>query len=53
MIVVSHGVVVDLAERAFLRADARREIAEMVDRQRNVGEARLAWGEQFGPPGVE
>src|SRR5262245_50702322 len=42
MIVVGDGVVVDLAEGAFLRAHTRGEIAEMIDGKRNVGEARLA-----------
>src|SRR6478672_13069424 len=42
VIVIGDGVVIDLRQRAFLRADARREIAEMIDRQRDVGEARLA-----------
>ena len=37
--VIGDGVVVDLAERAFLRADAGGEIAEMVDGERNVGGA--------------
>ena len=39
---IGDGVVVDLAERAFLRADRAREIAEMVDREREVGGRRLA-----------
>ena len=42
MEVIGHGVVVDLADRALLRAHAAREIAEVVDRQRHVGESRLA-----------
>ncbi len=33
---------VDLGDRAFLRAQTAREIAEMVDRQRQVGGGRLA-----------
>src|SRR5262249_20832416 len=41
MIVVGDGLVVDLAQRALLRADAGGEIAEMIDRERDVGEARL------------
>ena len=36
--VVGDGVVVDLGERAFLGADAAGEIAEVVDRERQVGE---------------
>src|SRR4030067_340049 len=41
MIMIGDGVVIDLRQRAFLGADAGREIAEMVDGQRNVGEGRL------------
>jgi hypothetical protein len=33
---------VDLAQRAFLRAQAAGEVAEVVDRQRDVGVQRLA-----------
>ena len=40
--VISDRVVIDFAERAFLGADAGREIAEMIDGQRNVGEGRFA-----------
>ncbi len=42
VIVIGDRVVIDLRERAFLGADAGREIAEMIDCQRNVGEGRLA-----------
>ena len=42
MIVIGHRVVVELAERAFLGAHAAREVAEMIDRQRQVGEIGLA-----------
>ena len=42
MEVIGDRVVVDLAERTFLRADRAGEIAEMVDRQRDVGGGRLA-----------
>jgi ParB family chromosome partitioning protein len=42
VIVIGDGVVVDFAQRAFLAADARGEIAEVVDRQRHVGCGRLA-----------
>ncbi|MNE45853.1 hypothetical protein D3C80_1401650 [compost metagenome] len=37
MKMIGDGVVVDLADRSFLSADAGREIAEMVDGERNVG----------------
>jgi ParB family chromosome partitioning protein len=40
--VVRHRVVVDLAERALLRADRAREVTEVVDGQRDVGRQRLA-----------
>ncbi|CFW91781.1 Uncharacterised protein [Bordetella pertussis] len=40
--VVGHGVGVDLRDGALLRPDAAREIAEMVDRQRQVGRGGLA-----------
>jgi hypothetical protein len=40
--VVGDGVGVDLAERPFLRAHAAGEVAEVVDRQRDVGVQRLA-----------
>ena len=33
---IGDGVVVDFRQRAFLGADATREIAEMVDRQRHI-----------------
>ena len=42
MEVVGHGVVVDLAETALLGADAGGEVAEMVDRERQVGGHGLA-----------
>ena len=42
MKVIGDGVVVDLADRAFLGADAGGEIAEMIDRQRHVGGHGLA-----------
>jgi hypothetical protein len=34
---VGHGVLVDLCRGAFLRAQATGEVAEMVDRQRQIG----------------
>ena len=40
--VIGDGVVIDLRQRAFLRADAGGEIAEMIDGERDVGEGRLA-----------
>ena len=40
--VVGDGVVVDLADRAFLGADAAGEVAEVVDGERQVGGRRLA-----------
>ena len=39
---IGDGVMVDLADRAFLGTGATGEIAEMVDRQRNIGMGRLA-----------
>ena len=39
---IGDRVVVDLATAAFLGADAAGEVAEMVDRQRQVGRVRLA-----------
>ena len=39
---IGDGIVIDLRERSFLSADARGEIAEMIDGERNVGEGRLA-----------
>ena len=42
MKVVRHRVVVDLTEAAFLRADAAREIAEVVDGERDVRSEGLA-----------
>ena len=42
MEMISHRVVVDLAERAFLGADAAGEVAEVVDSKRQVGGGRLA-----------
>jgi hypothetical protein len=39
---IGDGVVIDLRQRTFLRPEARREIAEMVGSERNVGGARLA-----------
>lgn len=53
MEMIGDGVVVDLADRAFLRTDAARKITEMVDGQRNIrigGLAqRLAVIPGFGP----
>ncbi len=40
--VIRDGVVIDLGERAFLRAHAAGEIAEMIDRERDVGRHRFA-----------
>ena len=40
--VVGDGVLVDLGQRTLLRADRPGEVAEMVDRQRDVGAQRLA-----------
>ncbi len=40
--VVGHGVMVDLADAAFLRPHGAREVAEVVDGQRNVGRHGLA-----------
>ncbi len=42
MVVVGDGIVVDLAERAFLGAERAGEIAPVVDAQRQVGGGRLA-----------
>ena len=42
MEVVSDGVLVDLREAAFLRADGTGEVAEVVDREGDVGVERLA-----------
>jgi hypothetical protein len=42
MKVIGDRVMVDLAERTFLRADAAGEIAEMIDREWDVGRRRLA-----------
>ena len=39
---IGDGVVIDLAERSFLGADAGREIAEMIDGERDIGEGGLA-----------
>ena len=39
---IGDGVVIDLADRAFLSADRAGEIAEMVDGERDVGGHRLA-----------
>ena len=36
MEVIGDGVIVDLADAAFLRADAAREVAEVIDRERHV-----------------
>ena len=41
MEVIGDGVVVDLAERPFLRPDRAGEIAEVVDSQREIGGHRL------------
>jgi len=35
--VVGHGVLVDFADAAFLRANGAREVAEMVDGEGNIG----------------
>ncbi len=40
--VVGDGRLVDLGERAFLRADAAGEVAEVIDGERQVGGHRLA-----------
>ncbi len=42
MEMIGDGVVIDLADRTFLGADRAGEIAEMVDRERDVGGHRLA-----------
>jgi ParB family chromosome partitioning protein len=42
VVVVGDGVVVELRQRAFLRADAGGEVAEVVDGERHVGGERLA-----------
>ena len=42
MEMIGDGVVIDLADRAFLSADRAGEIAEMVDGEWNVGSHRLA-----------
>ncbi|MPL73764.1 hypothetical protein SDC9_19570 [bioreactor metagenome] len=42
VIVIGDGVVVDFRHRAFLAAQDTGEVAEMVDRQRDVGGGRLA-----------
>src|SRR5690606_6564040 len=42
--VVRDGVLVDLGDRALLRADRAREVAEVVDRERDVGREGLADG---------
>jgi len=42
VIVIGDRVLIELAERAFLRADARREVAEVIDGKRNVRGACLA-----------
>ena len=42
VIVIGDGVLVDLRQRAFLGPEARGEIAEMVDGERDVGGHRLA-----------
>ena len=39
---IGDGVVIDLADRAFLGADRAGEITEMVDGERDVGSHRLA-----------
>ena len=39
---IGDRVVIDLGHGAFLAAQDAREIAEMIDRQRNVGRRRLA-----------
>ncbi len=36
MEVIGDGIVIDLADRAFLSADAACEIAEMVDGERDI-----------------
>ena len=42
MEVIRHRVLVDLAQRAFLRAQAAGEVAEMIHGERDVGVQRLA-----------
>jgi ParB family chromosome partitioning protein len=42
MEVIGDGVVVEFGERPLLRADRAGEVAEMVDRERDVGIGRLA-----------
>ena len=42
--VVRDGVLVDLGDRPLLRTDRAREVAEVVDRERDVGGERLADG---------
>ena len=44
MDVVGHGVFVDFADATFLRTDTAGKIAEMVNRQRNVGIECFAHG---------
>ena len=44
MEVVSHSVLVNLGQAALLRADGAGEVAEVVDRQRDVGGEGLAHG---------
>ena len=39
---IGDGVRIDRRDAAFLRPDAAGEVAEMVDRKRNVGSTRLA-----------
>ncbi len=39
---IGDGVVIDLADRTFLGADHAGEITKVIDRQREVGGARLA-----------
>ena len=40
--VIGDGVVIDLRDAAFLCADGAREVAEVIDRERQVGGHRLA-----------
>ncbi len=41
---IGNGVVVDIGQRAFFRPDAGREIAEVVDREGQIGGPCLADG---------
>ena len=39
---ISDSIMIDLGKTSFLRADAAGEIAEMIDRERQVGGLRFA-----------